>query len=198
MWQQNSLECFSAAWCIAKVINWDKARITSSKEARWKELSHFWAAAAKLPYLPTTKIKYISNMYQSMYLEDSPCTFLDSLLPFFLKRTKIKGQIRKRKKKGTQESPGIYIYTWNPNDPCFDWRRPCFGGLTFKNRGHCGSRYIFTKIYKYNYRTITIRVWPWIQKVTDIGMLQISKTNWAISNMFRGSCKGLVWSYIYI
>ena len=28
----------------------------------------------------------------------------------------------------------------NPNDPCFDWKRPCFGGLTFKNRGHWGSR----------------------------------------------------------
>ena len=40
----------------------------------------------------------------------------------------------------------IYIYiihTWNPNDPCFDWKRPCFGGLTFKNRGHLGSRYIY-------------------------------------------------------
>ena len=35
------------------------------------------------------------------------------------------------------------IYTWNPNDPCFDWKRPCFGGLTFKNRGHLGSRYIY-------------------------------------------------------
>ena len=22
----------------------------------------------------------------------------------------------------------LYIYTWNPNDPCFDWKRPCFGG----------------------------------------------------------------------
>ena len=36
-----------------------------------------------------------------------------------------------------------YIYTWNPNDPCFDWKGPCFGGLTFKNRGHWGSRYIY-------------------------------------------------------
>ena len=33
----------------------------------------------------------------------------------------------------------IYIYTWNPNDPCFDWKRPCFRGLTFKNRRHLGS-----------------------------------------------------------
>ena len=22
----------------------------------------------------------------------------------------------------------IYIYTCNPNDPCFDVKRPCFGG----------------------------------------------------------------------
>ena len=38
-------------------------------------------------------------------------------------------------------------YTWNPNDPCFDWKRPCFGGLTFKNRGQLGSRYIDTILY---------------------------------------------------
>ena len=35
-----------------------------------------------------------------------------------------------------------YIGAWNPNDPCFDWKRPCFGGLTFKNRGHLGSRWL--------------------------------------------------------
>ena len=32
----------------------------------------------------------------------------------------------------------IYIYTWNPNDPCFDWKRPRFQ----KNRGQTGSRYV--------------------------------------------------------
>ena len=26
------------------------------------------------------------------------------------------------KKRGTK-------YTWNPNDPCFDWKRPCFAGV---------------------------------------------------------------------
>ncbi len=41
-----------------------------------------------------------------------------------------------------QNDEYIYIYTWNPNDPCFGWKRPCFGGLTFKNRGHLGSRYM--------------------------------------------------------
>ena len=41
----------------------------------------------------------------------------------------------------------LNIYTWNPNEPCFDWKRPCFGGLTFKNRGHLGSRYVYIYIY---------------------------------------------------
>ena len=45
--------------------------------------------------------------------------------------------------KGTNMCVYIYIYTWNPNDPCFDWKSPCFGGLTFKNRGHLGSRYVY-------------------------------------------------------
>ena len=36
-----------------------------------------------------------------------------------------------------------YIYTWNPNDPCFEWKRPCFGGLNHQNRGQTGSRYIY-------------------------------------------------------
>ena len=54
---------------------------------------------------------------------------------------------------------GIFNVTWTPrnypmnsNDmyvyletqmgaPCFAWKRPCFGGLTFKNRGQLGSRY---------------------------------------------------------
>ena len=40
----------------------------------------------------------------------------------------------------------IYIYTWNPNDPCFDWTRPSFGGFNPQNKGQTGSRYI----YKYN------------------------------------------------
>ena len=30
-------------------------------------------------------------------------------------------------------------YTWNPNDRVLlDWKRPSFGGSTFKNRGHLG------------------------------------------------------------
>ena len=34
----------------------------------------------------------------------------------------------------------LYIYTWNPNVPCFDWKRPCFGG---KTKDKMGSRYIY-------------------------------------------------------
>ena len=44
----------------------------------------------------------------------------------------------------------IYLYTWNPNDPCFDWKGPCFEGFGFKNRGHLGSRYIYIYIYMYD------------------------------------------------
>ena len=29
----------------------------------------------------------------------------------------------------------------NLNDPCFDWKRPCFGGFNHQNRGQTGSRY---------------------------------------------------------
>ena len=29
----------------------------------------------------------------------------------------------------------IYIYTWNPNDPCFDWKRPSFGGFKPEKKG---------------------------------------------------------------
>ena len=43
------------------------------------------------------------------------------------------------------------IYTWNPNDPCFDWKRPCFGGVKAKNRGQTGSRYIYIYIYLYSF-----------------------------------------------
>ena len=34
----------------------------------------------------------------------------------------------------------ICIRTWNPNDPCFDWKRHCFGGFNHQNRGQTGSR----------------------------------------------------------
>lgn len=33
--------------------------------------------------------------------------------------------------------------TWNPNDLCFGRKRPCFAGLTFKNRGPWASKYIY-------------------------------------------------------
>ena len=38
----------------------------------------------------------------------------------------------------------MYLYTWNPNDPCFDWKRPCFGGAKAQIKGQTGSRYINT------------------------------------------------------
>ncbi len=38
------------------------------------------------------------------------------------------------------------LYTWNPNDPCFDWKRLSFGGFKPQNRGQTCSRYIYIYI----------------------------------------------------
>ena len=45
---------------------------------------------------------------------------------------------------GREHGPNT-VYTWNPNDPCFDWKRPCFGGCNHQNRGQTGSGYILEK-----------------------------------------------------
>ena len=44
--------------------------------------------------------------------------------------------------------PLVLFDTWNPNDPCFEWKRPCFVGLTFTNRGHqrVPGIYIYTYV----------------------------------------------------
>ena len=41
----------------------------------------------------------------------------------------------------------INVYTWNPNNPCFDWKRPCFGGAKAQHRAQTGSRCIYVYIY---------------------------------------------------
>ena len=54
--------------------------------------------------------------------------------------------MKKNRKKWCQASYGSKLIdlqnAWNPNDCCFCWKRPCFGGLTVKNRGYGGSRWI--------------------------------------------------------
>ncbi len=48
------------------------------------------------------------------------------------------------------------LYAWNPNGaPCFAWKGSCFGGLTFKNRGHLGS--ICTCRHIITYQIIQLR-----------------------------------------
>ena len=52
--------------------------------------------------------------------------------------------------KYTSHMDPLGIYTWNPNDPCFDWKRPCFGGLTFNNRGNaCSYSNVFCIIFSH-------------------------------------------------
>ena len=40
-----------------------------------------------------------------------------------------------------------YVYLEPFDDPCFDWKRPCFGGLKPQNRGPTGSRYIYIYLF---------------------------------------------------
>ena len=42
-----------------------------------------------------------------------------------------------------RKPPKMYIYLEPNFFPCFDWKRPCFGGLKPKNRGQTGSRYVY-------------------------------------------------------
>lgn len=45
----------------------------------------------------------------------------------------------------------FYNYTRNPNDPCFEWKWPSFGGFKPENRGQTVSRYTCIYIYVYRY-----------------------------------------------
>ena len=54
----------------------------------------------------------------------------------------------------------IYLETFD--DPCFDWKRPCYivlEGPRLKNRGQTGSRYVYIYIYIQHYTTICVRSW---------------------------------------
>ena len=56
------------------------------------------------------------------------------LAPFFL-------PIRNHQKKSTKVllhsnarfKLSLCIYIWNPNDPCFSWKRPCLGGVDLQS-----------------------------------------------------------------
>ena len=62
----------------------------------------------------------------------------------------------------------IYIYistcTWNPNDQCFDWKRPSFGGFKPQNRGRSQVPYIYIHIVEkpfFSHRSI---LKPWLSR----------------------------------
>ena len=68
-------------------------------------------------------------------------------------------------------SSRIY-YTWNPNDPCFDWKRPSFGGW-----GRTGSRYICARVYT----PIVPGVWGMVinpLEVVFVNIIRIPYDSW--------------------
>ena len=48
--------------------------------------------------------------------------------------------------------------TWNPNDPCFDWKGPCFGGF-FSPKIEEIHRFQVYDIYRSLYMNISINTW---------------------------------------
>ncbi len=51
------------------------------------------------------------------------------------------------------------IYILEPQQPWFGWKRSLFRGLTFKNRGQLGSRYVCTTIYIIYVRIYSVHVY---------------------------------------
>ena len=85
----------------------------------------------------------------------------------------------------------MYSTAWNPDDPCFDGKRPCLGGSTFKNGGHLGSRWIV--LQQKNMESHESRLSPlptsttWILTV-GVYDFKSKKNTPTTSRALRGSC----------
>ena len=62
--------------------------------------------------------------------------------------TKTKPKYRKIALTHIPQADFSTLPSWNPNDPCFDWKRPCFGAFNHQNRGQTGSRFIYQGLSK--------------------------------------------------
>ena len=105
-----------------------------------------------------------NNHYQNKLMVIQCVTWNDPLVGDHGKSLNRWWKIRNRLRRPTPSRPhigsGVYVYlyeymcTWNPNGaPCFDWKRPCFGGgLTFKIEliWVPGIQYDMFLIFKYN------------------------------------------------
>ena len=77
------------------------------------------------------------------------------------------------------------MYTYNPHDPCFTWKRPCFQGLTFKNRGHwvlgvCVNDYIYTVYTPFSKNPEMYFIFT--SKTRSVSVLFLSKTKTNVIN----------------
>ena len=59
------------------------------------------------------------------------------------------------------------VYTWNPTDPCFEWKGPSFGGFKPQNRGQTGSRYLQVVVSKMRFFFYTQNIRDMIPNLTD-------------------------------
>ena len=65
---------------------------------------------------------------------------------------------------GSRIDPFIIKIPGNPNDSCFDWRRPCLQGLKVINRGHLGRRYTiqYNTFFAFISVCIILSYRPWL------------------------------------
>ena len=65
-----------------------------------------------------------------LFLETPKCsTFRTFLGGKVFKRIRHPTLVARRQEITEIQNTKICIRSWNPNDPCFDWKRPCFGGV---------------------------------------------------------------------
>ena len=72
-----------------------------------------------------------------------------------------------------KSEPEMYVYIYlNPNDLCFDWKRPCFGGLKPQNRGQTGSRCIYIYMCVF-FKNTYIYCFSWLKTWEMLGFCRL-------------------------
>ena len=122
----------------------------------WMYSLHIWTGALKFVHQQWVAIRStidisIPKSTQGTFQAEGTCVYMARLSTSNFRGISPKAT---HTTKGFEHDTIDTICTWNPNDPCFDWKRPCFGGSTFKNRGHLGSRYIYIYICQTNLGTM--------------------------------------------
>ena len=78
------------------------------------------------------------------------------------------------------------MYTWNPNDPCFEWKGPSFGWFKPQNRGQTGSTILYIYVYIYIYSNSYV----WL---SNSSFFQIQVSSWKKYRQNAAFHRGTTW-----